>query len=301
MKSSYGLRSSWRSRRASPNSTVTFRRSPTLWASFTTRIAGIEQNVSTLAARIFASEAGNGSASGVSRCPAADLGPCLDTLVVPLLPAPRDPGPADDNRNMRRKLETNPMMQTRAAPLSCASHARKVVQAFPRGSLKEFQNRRKSTKSNARAAARRLELSMPPKPCASEFVAHLKDDGLRYSVAIFFGNDGGAILVRQSKPEESRDVGRRFGLPGACLTNGCAQSSSTMRTLFRPSTYALRPSMWPTENRIVLAAFRLTPASDEHLFTIDPGAYIPHLSLEVLKQIARTGSDEAEEPRDVAV
>ena len=37
-----------------------------------------------------------------------DLGPCLDTLVVPLLHRPRDPAPADENRNMRRKLETNP-------------------------------------------------------------------------------------------------------------------------------------------------------------------------------------------------
>ena len=58
-----------------------------------------------------------------------------------------------------------PIMETRAAPFACTSHARKVVQAFPRCFLKEFQHRRKITKSNARAAARRLELSLPPKPC----------------------------------------------------------------------------------------------------------------------------------------
>ena len=79
-------------------------------------------------------------------------------------------------------------------------------------------------------------------------------------------NDTGTILVRQSKTEESCDVGRRFGLPSAYLTNRCVQSSSTMRTLFRPSTYALRPLMWPTETGIVFAAFRFTYAGDEHLF-----------------------------------
>ena len=59
--------------------------------------------------------------------------------------------------------------------------------------------------------------------------------------------------------------------------------------------------MWPTETGIVFAAFRFTPVGDEHLFTIAPGAYIPHLSLEVLEQIARVASDEAKKTRDVAV
>ena len=59
--------------------------------------------------------------------------------------------------------------------------------------------------------------------------------------------------------------------------------------------------MWPTENGFFLPAFRFAPAGDEHLFTVAPGAYIPHLSVEVLEQIARTASDEAKEPRDVAV
>ena len=39
-----------------------------------------------------------------------------------------------------------------------------------------------------------------------------------------------------------------------------------------------------------------TPVSDCHLFTIAPGAYVPHLSVEVWEEIARTASDEAKEP-----
>ena len=96
-----------------------------------------------------------------------DLGPCLVTLVVPLLQGPvtqvlrTTTGTCDENSKQTR------MMKTCAAPFSYASHARRVVRAFPRGSLKEFQNRGKITKSNAGAAARRLELFLPPKPCAS--------------------------------------------------------------------------------------------------------------------------------------
>ena len=146
-----------------------------------------------------------------------DLGPCLDTLVVPLLPGPVTQVLRTTTEICDGNSKQHPMVKTRAAPLSCASRARKVVQAFPRGSLKEFQNRRKSTKSNARAAARRLELSMPPKPCASDSWHNSRMMALRYSVDSSFRNDTGTILVRHSKTEESRDVGRRFGPPRRVL------------------------------------------------------------------------------------
>ena len=42
-------------------------------------------------------------------------------------------------------------------------------------------------------------------------MAQLKDDGLAVFSRQFFCNDTGTILVCQSKTEESRDVGRRFG------------------------------------------------------------------------------------------
>ena len=149
-----------------------------------TRIAGIEENVTTLAARIFASEAGHGSASDL-RTPSRILAlawtrwwfHCYTGPVTQLQRTTT--GICDENSKQ------TPMMKTRAAPFACASHARKVMQAFPRGSLKEFQHRRKSTKSNARAAARRLELSMPPKPCASDSWHNSRMMAVRYSVDSF--------------------------------------------------------------------------------------------------------------------
>ena len=68
-----------------------------------------------------------------------DLGPCLGKLVV--LPGSvtqvqrTTTGICDENSKQ------TPMMETRVAPLSYAAHVRKVVQACPRCSLKEYQNR----------------------------------------------------------------------------------------------------------------------------------------------------------------
>ena len=163
------------------NSTVTFRRSPTVWTFFppesqeSSKTSPPSRPVSSLRKL----EMGPLQASLDNK---QDLGPCLDTLVVPLLPGPvtqvqrTTTGICDENSKQ------TPMMKTREAPFSCASHARKVVQAFPRGSLKEFQHRRKITKSNARAAARRLELFLPPKPCASDSWHNSRMMALRYSV-----------------------------------------------------------------------------------------------------------------------
>ena len=120
-----------------------------------TRIAGIEQTSapSRAVSSLRKLEMGPLQASPY---PQQDFGPSLDTLVVPLLPGPVTQVLWTTTGICNGNSKQTPMMKTRAAPFSCASHARKVVQAFPRGSLKEFQHRRKITKSNARAAGRRL-------------------------------------------------------------------------------------------------------------------------------------------------
>ena len=72
----------------------------------TTKVAEIEQNISAIAARIFALEAGNGSASGVSGSPAGSW-PLPQEVGGSTVTGSRDPGSMDENRNMRRKLETS--------------------------------------------------------------------------------------------------------------------------------------------------------------------------------------------------
>ena len=113
-----------------------------------------------LAARIFALEAGNGSASGVSGSPAGscplagDVGGSTAT------------GPGD-NWNLRRNLETNlDDENSRSAVLlrfTCAQSREGVSAWFAKGISeleKDYEVKRKSGSMS-------LELSLPPKPCAS--------------------------------------------------------------------------------------------------------------------------------------
>ena len=131
------------------------------------KVAGIEPYVSALAARVLDLESGTWSASGVSLDPQEDLGSCSGTLMVPLLPVSRDPGSVDD-RNMPRKLETNPDDEKLAQRRSLAlPHARKVVHALLLGSPTDSPNPRNRMTSNARAGACRPEL-----PVLSKAVWH---------------------------------------------------------------------------------------------------------------------------------
>ena len=101
-------------------------------------------------------------------------------------------------------------MKTGAAPFSWASHARKVVQAFPLGPPKNFQVQRRSLVSNARAAACRLELSLLVKPRASNSWHNTNMKVYSIQMTMFFVPVRLQSLVRQSKSEEGYDVGRRF-------------------------------------------------------------------------------------------
>ena len=64
----------------------------------------------------------------------------------------------------------------------------------------------------------RLEWFLLPKPCAKQFVAQHNEDGLRYSVASVSCSTTATILIRHSKPDGARLVGRRFQLLWRLLT-----------------------------------------------------------------------------------
>ena len=71
----------------------------------TTTLTSVEQHVSALAARMFAVETGPASASGVH---AGSSRPFPGYVGASTTAGSRDPGSVDENRSMRRKLETGP-------------------------------------------------------------------------------------------------------------------------------------------------------------------------------------------------
>ena len=182
---------------------VTFRRLPTLWAYLRPR----SQGLSKISAYIYIYQPVSSlwkvemAPAQVSLAPQLVLGPCPVASVVPQLPGSATQiqwtttGTCDENS---KRTQT---VKTRAVPFSYAAHVRKVVQTFPLGSQMKSQNLRKILKSNARAAACRLVLCLPPKR------HDIKMRACNVQLTMLSSRTQPTILVGQSKSEEARDVG----------------------------------------------------------------------------------------------
>ena len=87
-------------------------------------------------------------------------------------------------------------------------------------------------------------------------------------------------------------MGRRSALLWRVLFF-CVRSSSTMRTLSRPSTYDPKQVVLQTGTWSHSPALKFAPDGDEHLSTGVPKLYAPDLAVEVSEGLAHTASDEA--------
>ena len=139
------------------------------------------------------------------------------------------------------------MMKSCVAPLSYVFLFGKVVQAFPLGSPQTFLNFSKFVTSNARAAARRPELSLPRSPCASSSRHNPKTLNFNIQATASFAPIQPQFL-------SSSPIRRRLAMSGGALrrsgkssTSDYARISRIMMTLTRPSTFVLRLSMWLTK------------------------------------------------------
>ena len=110
------------------------------------------------------------------------------------------------------------------------------------------------------------------------------------------------FLVRQSKSEESRDVGRRFA-PLWKVFNVRLRADFSDNDDSVPSidvrSHALNVS--DKKNGFLLPAFQDAPAEHEHNTTLVSKACVPCVSVDDLEEIARDATGEAKKPQDVIV
>ena len=110
------------------------------------------------------------------------------------------------------------------------------------------------------------------------------------------------LPVRQSKSEESRDVGRRFA-PLWNVLNVRPRADFSDNDDIDPSIdiHSHTLNVADKTNESVLQAFQFAPAEHEHFFTFVSNAYVPCVSVDDWEEIARDATGEVKKPRDVIV
>ena len=188
-----------------------------------------------LAARVFALEAGTGSACRVCAFPAVSLSVAMKDL-PPLGPTTRGP-----NQLMTKK--------TRAALFCYTFRVLGIAQLFHPGSRTRSTSLRKITKLSAKVEASRHELFLHPQQFCQQFLFQYKDEGLHHAVDSNFCNTAATIRVRQSKSESARRVGPRIE-PLWRLLDEC------LRTTFHDNADIV-PSIELTQKRTALQTRRM--------------------------------------------
>ena len=170
---------------------------------FHAKLTEMEQNMGALAARVLAIETG-AVLPPASLDPLQDVGPCLGTLVAPLLPGPvtqvlwttteicddKSKQNPDDDNSRSAVLLRFPCAQSRAWRLRLA--------------------RQRISRIGERVRCERLGVSWSLMPCANSSWHNTRMIANSIQLPVFFATIQRQCLSANPKSEEARDVGRRF-------------------------------------------------------------------------------------------
>ena len=173
------------------------------------RFSELEQQFDLPASRVLAIETGAASASCVSGSPAESSWPLPGMSVPPQLPGPVTQAPQMNAETCGANLKQARMMKTSVAPFSDSFLANNVVQAFPRGLPKKFQDQRKITRFIARVVVNQPHSCLQPEARCSTLRRSTVIKASNFQLTVPFCKGTATIFVRQSKVQESRDIGRR--------------------------------------------------------------------------------------------
>ena len=182
---------------------------------FATRLAEMEQNVSTLTARMCKVETYAASASNVT-CSARSW-PSLEQVDGSIAAGSHGPGSSDDNRNTGRRLDTSSSPED--------EHARSAVllrfpcEQFHKGITKWINNlweasnmsaHNKPVRIHCKAGSMSVRLVFESRSKCQDFVARYKDDGIPYEIDSPFCSVKTTVAVTQSRSIEEREIGKQF-------------------------------------------------------------------------------------------
>ena len=187
----------------------------TTLGDFATRLAEMEQNFSTLTARLCKVEIYAASASNVSG--SARSWPSLEQDDGSTAAGPHGPGSSNDNRSTRRRLDTSTSPadeQARSAVLLRFPSAQYLtggtewLETALENSGIAPHNR--PTRIHCKAVSVSARLVFETRAKCQEFVARFKDDGILYEIDTFLCTSRITILVRHSRSVEDRETGKQF-------------------------------------------------------------------------------------------
>ena len=175
----------------------------------------MEQNFSTLTARVGEVETYAASASNVSG--SARSWPSLEQVDGSTAAGSQGPGSSNDNRNTRRRLDTSSSLadeHARSAVLLrflCEQYhtgITKWINTLWERSNMPVDNSPVLIHCEAGSVSARLVFQSRTK--CQHFVARCKDDGISFEIDSPFCSVKTTITVRQSKSLEDREIGKQF-------------------------------------------------------------------------------------------
>ena len=182
---------------------------------FATRLTVMEQNFSTLTARMGKVETHAASASNVSD--SAKSWPSLERVDGSTAAGSHRPGSSDDNRSTRRRVDTFSSPedeQSRSAVLlrfECAQYHKSFTKWI--ASLWEESNmsaHNKPVRFHCKAGSVSARLVLETRAKCQNFVARYQDDGILDEIDSPFCSAKTTISVRQSKSLEDQEIGKQF-------------------------------------------------------------------------------------------
>ena len=186
---------------------------------FATRLTEMEQNFSTLTARMCKVETYAASASIVSG--SARSWPSGEQVDGSTAAKSHGPGSSDDNRNTRRRLDT--LSSPEDEQSRSAFFLRFPCEQYHKGITKSIDNLweesnmptcNKLVRIHCKAGSVSVRLVFETRAKRQDRIPRYKDDGIPHAINSPFCSANTNIVVRQSNSIEDREIAKQFALCG---------------------------------------------------------------------------------------